>query len=119
MEKTPFLYQGLASLAENAKMLCRTLFFGLWVLIVEMIWLCGADLMYWRQLRILNQQLNLLNDELAQMVTLADPKQEQLRKDVTLLEGDISKIEHERAQRHEARLQTVRLHLQEFIKTRG
>lgn len=80
----------------------RTVHLGLWVLWTESRWLLGPDIGYQRRLTLMRRRRDALQDEVARMATLADPRREQAAGDLSLLEEDLWRLESDRAA-HRAR----------------
>lgn len=76
--------------------LFRILYLGLWVLWVETRWLAGPDIAYQRRLSIMRRRQLALQNELARLTTLVDPKRDQVAGDLALLEGDIERLARDR-----------------------
>ena len=64
----------------------RTVHLGLWVLWTESRWLLGPDIGYQRRLTLMRRRRDALQDEVARMATLADPRREQAAGFISLLE---------------------------------
>ena len=93
---------------NRAEELFRTIHLGLWVLWTESRWLAGPDVGYQRRLSLMRSRRQALQTELSHMATLADPRREQLSGDLALLEGDIARLEKDRAERRAAHLAPLR-----------
>ena len=86
----------------------RTVHLGLWVLWTETRWLVGPDIAYRRRLTLMRRRQQAVQTELSRMATLADPRREQLSGDLSLLEGDLDRLERERDARRAAHLAPLR-----------
>ena len=82
--------------------LFRIMYLGLWVLWAETRWIAGPDIGYQRRLTLMRRRRDALQDEVARMATLADPRREQAAGDLSLLEEDLRRLESDRAA-HRAR----------------
>lgn len=75
---------------------------GLYVLWIEARWLAGPDIVFQRRLSIMRRRQEALQNELARLTTLADPKREQLAGDLALLDEDIERLDREREEQRAA-----------------
>ena len=82
--------------------LFRIMYLGLWVLWAETRSIAGPDIGYQRRLTLMRRRRDALQDEVARMATLADPRREQAAGDLSLLEEDLRRLESDRAA-HRAR----------------
>lgn len=105
------VWRKLTGFCGTARALGEVVISGLWVLGYETAWLLGPDFSFRGRLRAMRARRDALQNEVAQLSTLADPRRDQVSGDLALLMGDLARVEEERVTRRKEWLRGMQRHL--------
>ena len=107
------------SLYGKACAMLKNVYFGWWVLIRELLWVCGRERSFRRQQSLLRKQMAALQHQLSAETLTTGLNSEKLNVSLQFVEDDQQALAHARHAAHLAWLQPLRMRFPEFFTNEG